>query len=364
VVLAYNRPQRLPVEDALEELAAADPRLRLLAVEGSTSKAQNVNAALAHVRGDFVGIFDADHHPAPDAFDRAHRWIADGADVVQGRCVIRNGEASLTSRLVAVEFENIYGVSHPGRSRLHGFAVFGGSNGFWRTATLRSTRMRSSMLTEDIDASIRLVGGGGRIAYDAGLHSFELAPTTPAALWWQRLRWAQGWFQVTRAHGRDIGNTFSLNRQQRIGMTLLLRWREVTPWVGQLSVALALHALWVSGGRLGEVSVSSWLPLMLLLPLATAPGQALFAWVNAVPELRRHKSWFVGYLLVGALVYTEWRNVVARVSHVRELTGAHDWIITPRESRAACADEAPGAAWGAPHPNAPAASPCPSPDSG
>ena len=133
IILAYNTPERLPVEDALARIAERDARLLLLKVEGSTSKAQNVNAALAVVGGEFVGVFDADHHPEPASFVRAWRWIGGGYDVVQGHCVVRNGDASWVARTVAVEFEAIYAVSHPGRARLHGFGIFGGSNGFWRT---------------------------------------------------------------------------------------------------------------------------------------------------------------------------------------------------------------------------------------
>ncbi|MGL4177762.1 MAG: glycosyltransferase [Dermatophilaceae bacterium] len=331
LVLAYNRPRRLPVEDVLEEMAVRDPRLRLVPVEGSVSKAQNVNAALAIVTGEFVGIFDADHHPAPDAFSRAWRWIAAGHDVVQGRCLVRNGGVSLVSRMVAVEFECIYGVSHPGRSRLHGFAVFGGSNGYWRTSVLRRTRMRSSMLTEDIDASIRVVGAGGRIAHDPALHSSELAPTRLAALWWQRLRWSQGWFQVARAYGSDVGNRFSLSRRQRMGMAFLLRWREATPWMSQLSLALVAYALWQADGSWSRMPLSLPLTLLLLVSLTTAPAQAVFGWRNASREMRRHPVWFLGYLVVGCLAYGEWRNTVSRVAHVRELTGSRDWIVTPRD---------------------------------
>ncbi|CAM5304100.1 hypothetical protein SANTM175S_09801 [Streptomyces antimycoticus] len=89
------------------------------------------------MRGEFVGIFDADHHPVPDAFQHAWHWLSGGYDVVQGLdCVIRNGESSWVSKLVGVEFEAIYAVSHPGRTRLYTFGVFGGSNGFWRTDLL------------------------------------------------------------------------------------------------------------------------------------------------------------------------------------------------------------------------------------
>ena len=114
VVLAYNTPTLMPVEAELRQLAQDHEQLTVIKVPDSTSKAQNVNAALRVVDGEFVGIFDADHHPMHGAFERAWRWIADGADVVQGHCVIRNADESWLTRLVAVEFEQLYAVSHPG----------------------------------------------------------------------------------------------------------------------------------------------------------------------------------------------------------------------------------------------------------
>ena len=73
---------------------------------------------------------------------------------------------SWVARTVAVEFEMIYGVSHPGRARLHGFGIFGGSNGYWRTELLRQTRFRGSMMTEDIDSALRVVEAGGVLVPD------------------------------------------------------------------------------------------------------------------------------------------------------------------------------------------------------
>ena len=80
----------------------------------------------------------------------------------------------------------------PAGLALHGFGIFGGSNGYWRTATLKETRLRSFMLTEDIDSSMRVLAEGGWIVSDPGLVSTELAPESWRALWGQRLRWAQG----------------------------------------------------------------------------------------------------------------------------------------------------------------------------
>lgn len=338
VILAYNTPQRLPAEDTLVELAARDPRLMLLRVEGSTSKAQNINAALEHVRGEFVGIFDADHHPAPGSFSRAWRWLAQGHDVVQGHCVVRNGESSWVSRLIAVEFETIYAVSHPGRARLHGFGIFGGSNGYWRTDALRQTRMRRSMLTEDIDSSMRGLQNGLSIVSDPGLVSTELAPTTISALWHQRMRWAQGWAQTSRRHLLPAATCRGLTARQRIGAVFLLGWAQLMPWVTIQVVPIVGFAIWRDGGVAG-LGLYPLFALLSILTLTVGVAQTWFAYALGDSEIRRHKSWFITYALHSLLWFGEVKNLIARVAQLKELLGERQWRVTPRVSVASTSPE-------------------------
>jgi cellulose synthase/poly-beta-1,6-N-acetylglucosamine synthase-like glycosyltransferase/CheY-like chemotaxis protein len=330
IILAYNTPQELPIERKLREIAQRDHRLQLFRVVQSTSKAQNVNSALTEVQGEFVGIFDADHHPEPDSFTRAWRWLSHGNDVVQGHCVVRNGNASWISRLVAVEFEAIYAVSHPGRSLLHHFGIFGGSNGFWKTDLLRKTRMHGAMLTEDIDSSIRITTAGSRIVSDPGLISRELAPTSLKALWNQRLRWAQGWNQVSIKHLMNALLSKNLSMRQKFGTLWLLGWREIYPWISIQMFPIILY--WVV--KFGGVDRINWLiPIFVmttLFTLSVAPGQVFFAYKLGNPEIRRHKQWFFFYLIVGAFFYTEFKNVISRVAQVKELFRERRWKVTPR----------------------------------
>jgi cellulose synthase/poly-beta-1,6-N-acetylglucosamine synthase-like glycosyltransferase len=329
IVLAYNTPIALDVEDELAELAGRHRDLTVLNVSDSTSKAQNVNAALRVAEGEFVGIFDADHHPMAGAFDRAWRWIADGADVVQGHCVIRNGDDSALAKLIAVEFEQIYAVAHPGRTRLFGFGIFGGSNGYWRTSALERIRLRGSFLTEDIESSMRVLDAGGRIVNDPGLVSRELAPDTVGALWNQRMRWAQGWFQVSLQHLWPIVRSPGLTLRQRIGVVYLLGWREVYPWIALTAWPLIAFFAWRDGG----VDMTS--PIFLLLTLfvtASGPLQTIAAWRLATPELRRHPGWFVGAAFANVFFYTELKNIVNRVAQLKQLRGEHRWVVTPRSA--------------------------------
>ena len=341
IVLAYNTTDWLPVEAELASIATRHPRVKLRKVEHSSSKAQNVNAALQHATGRFIGVFDADHHPSADSFRRAWRWLSNGYSVVQGRCVVRNGPSTLVTRLVAVEFEAIYAVSHPGRAGLHGFGIFGGSNGYWRTEVLHQIRMRSMMLTEDIDSSMRVLMAGQRIASDPGLISTELATTTWRQLWNQRMRWAQGWTQVSTRHiWRGLASK-RLGWRQKLGLGQLLLWRELYPWISLQILPLAAFWIWRQGGLDWFVPI---FVLTTLLTLSVGPGQVLLAYHLGSAEIRAHRRWFVAYLLLASLFYVEFKNVIARVAQLRQLLGEREWVVTPREQPVGLRAEPPTAA--------------------
>jgi CheY-like chemotaxis protein/cellulose synthase/poly-beta-1,6-N-acetylglucosamine synthase-like glycosyltransferase len=329
IIVAYNTPRDLPVEAALQEIARRDPRLVPLRVQDSTSKAQNVNAALSITTGEFVGVFDADHHPQSDSFMRAWRWLSNGWDVVQGHCLIRNGDASWVAKMTAVEFEGIYTVAHPGRARLHGFGIFGGSNGYWKTDLLRQTRMHGFMLTEDIDSSLRVVEAGYRIQSDPWLISRELAPAELKALWNQRLRWAQGWFQVSKKHITLAMRSKHLSARQKFGMFHLLAWREIFPWLSlQMVPIIAFWALTRGWGY-----VEWFVPLFVftsVFTLATGPGQAIYIRRTAHPEIRTRRGWILWYVAVAFFFYTEFKNLIGRLGHVKEFMGERAWKVTPR----------------------------------
>ena len=331
IILAYNTPGDLPIEERFREIAREHPNFIPLRVDKSTSKAQNVNAALSIVTSPVVGIYDADHQPDPGVFRRAWQWIASGVDVVQGHCFVRNAGASWVSRMVAVEFEMIYCVSHPGRARLHGFGLFGGSNGFWRADVLREIRMRGSMLTEDIDSSLRAVEAGYKIVSDPLLVSRELAPTTLSGLTSQRLRWAQGWYQVAKARLLPAMRTRKMTLRQKLGLFHLLAWRETFPWLSMMIVPIIAFWMW----RAGSIHSVDWfVPLLLwisLFILVTGPGQLIFTWMNADAQSRRHPGRFWSYLLTSIIFYAGYKNILARVANIKEVMGERVWKITPRE---------------------------------
>ena len=88
-------------------------------------------------------------------------------------------------------------------------------------------------------------------------------------------------------------------------------------------------AYWIT--KRGDVD---WLvPLFVattIFTLGTGPGQVLFAYRQAAPEIKQHRRWFTWYLVVTSIFYTEFKNVIARVAQIKELTGDREWKVTPR----------------------------------
>lgn len=336
VLLAYNTPVHMRIEDELQELAGEIPMLDVVRVEGSASKAENVMGVLEYVRGDVVAILDTDHHLRPDAARRAIRWLDAGYDVVQGRCVVRNARRNLLTRMIAFEFEVIYAVAHVGRSLLVDTAIFGGANGWWRTEALREIGLDHRMLTEDIDSSLRALMAGRRLVHDRSVVSTELAPTTLAAWWRQRTRWAQGWFQVTMRHSGAMWRTPALPRPTRGYWALMLTWRELFPFVSlQFLSVLAADLLL---GRGLHLRSDPFLIFSTVATLATGIIIGLVAWIVATRDTREQLG-TSGLLLGCALMlpYTLLRNAVAIAAVIRELVGDRRWLVTRRSSHGAAA---------------------------
>ena len=325
LILAYNTPVSLPIENDLHRLAKLYPELRLHRVEDSQSKAENINAALEVVTGEITCILDADHHPAADCFVRAWRWLRCGYDVVQGRNVIRNHNCNALTRIIAIEFESIYGISHPAKSFLADTALFGGSNGYWRTSVLQKIRFNPIRLTEDIDASSRTLLQGYRIIHDRSIITTELAPTHFQAFWTQRKRWAQGWLEVSLKYQRRFWKSNHLNFWQKAYWTHLLYFREVYPFLAIQIFPIIFSAFLYQGSVSINPHGYSWITLQI----------AFFGGLYKTLAIMRtsfvkYPLWYFIHNAVFAMFYTTFKNMIAIVAVYDHLHQRTQWVVTPR----------------------------------
>ncbi|MDD5060174.1 MAG: glycosyltransferase [Candidatus Omnitrophica bacterium] len=326
LILAYNTPHMEGIEPHLRELAYKWPELMLANAYGSRSKSENLNYALEIASGEMIVLLDADHLVAVDCLKRAWRWLDEGYNVVQGRCKIRNGKKSPVSALIEVEFEAIYGISHYAKSKLFDSTLFGGTNGYWRSAVIKKIKFDPGRLTEDIDATLRAILQGNHIVHDRSIISTELAPETMTGLWFQRKRWAQGWFQVSLKYQAAILKSRFLNIFQKFMWTTLLMWRVVYDILSHLLFPV-VFAFWLARGKI-EMPMNSFIWFALFFVMLSGPFETMVAYKNA--SLPRAPLWQYFYYAFLTFWYTLFKNTIQVVAIRDELLGKREWIVSRR----------------------------------
>ena len=306
VILAYNAPDELPVEDDLKELVAQDPRLMCLRVDECASKAECIRAALPHVRGEFVGIFDADNHLEQGSFSCAWRWLTNGYDIVQGHRVVRNGGVSWVTRLVAVDYEATQGLSDPGRTGLNGFGVFGGSNTYWRTDAVCKIGPQPLIEPKSIDSSLGRSQDTFVTVSDPLLLSSELAPTTLRALWTQRMRWAKE----------------RVSARQRVGQARSESgWMQTIPWLSLQVLPIVGFVVWRDGGFGKLYQLTLLFAALAFFVVSLGAAQAGCAYLLGNPRIKRHRPWFVLFAFHSAVWFSEFKDLIGRIAPYKGAIG-------------------------------------------
>ncbi len=162
--------------------------------DGPRMKAAALSYAHPHVRGEVIGVVDADASLAPDFLWRVmEAWRSDpDAVAIQAQ---RRAHNRGDSWFAAAQDEELLMdmASQCGRHATDGTAELRGNGMFvLREALERVGGWSEAALTEDLELSTRLVAAGERIAVAPLVEVGEEAVITWQALWMQRLRWAEG----------------------------------------------------------------------------------------------------------------------------------------------------------------------------
>ncbi|CAM9260514.1 unnamed protein product [Scytosiphon promiscuus] len=294
----------------------------------STSKAENVNYALTLVPSDvdYIAIMDADHQPSSNSASVATRLLqTEGYDVLQGACTIRNQDNFLC-RMISVEFEHMYCVAHPGRFLVFDLGLFVGSNGYWKSSVLKKIQMEKSMLTEDVDSSIRASLAGYKIGSSADVLSSELAPLNYTVLQKQRLRWAQGWAEVSMKHAQNCFSSCNLSMRQKLGVIYLLVLREIFPYTAFWPLSCLVAKMLRQGFFIFNSVWAAIGAAVLLLGLARVTA----AYALSRGPIGSSIGAFVLFSIWG-LFFDVYLNHLQVVGHGRSILKANAWVATVRQ---------------------------------
>jgi hypothetical protein len=258
------------------------------------------------------------------------------ADMVMGRCCVADG-----MKTIAIEFDILYSIGHAGGRCVRGFGFFGGSNGYWDAKTLTETGMDEGMLTEDVDSSFRAQSAGHFMTYDPTIVSYEESPPNFSGLFKQRLRWAQGWYEVTL---RQITLPFrkapGLTLWSRFCLFLLLPFREAYVYFSSFMVPIAIVYLTkrcdmpTTWGCV-DINLLGFAGFCVMVPIV----MTILAWnITHDPYVNIHYRMptlkpldYFRYILT-SYFYELFKIHLTVMGHIRQILSLNKWVVTKRKS--------------------------------
>jgi cellulose synthase/poly-beta-1,6-N-acetylglucosamine synthase-like glycosyltransferase len=258
-----------PLEQLCNELG---PRFTFVHLEdwpGFKAGALNESTKYLPEQVEILGIVDADYRVHP-------QWLQDTIGhfedpvvaFVQTSQHYRGWEDNKYLRGLFYSFRYFFDITMPARNHRNAI-IFCGTMGLIRRSSFNEIGgWNQECITEDAEASLRMLGAGYKGVYDSAAYGEGLMPLNFDGLKKQRFRWALGGIQILKFH-----------------------WRELIPFAHhrmRLTVAQRTHYLLGSVQWFAEVLTAIFTVLLLATALATAlhhqlPVRQLTGAVLAIP---------------------------------------------------------------------------------
>jgi len=183
-------------------------QLRLIHQHVSSGKPSALNCALRHVRGEIVGVLDADNVPERDMLLRAAEYFEESSTTaVQGKQCSINAYENMLTRLISYEEAVRYETYIRGKDAVNLFVPLTGSCYFIRRGVLEDVGgWDEDCLSEDMEMAAKLTEKGYNTKFAADVRSWQENPTSLTQLFRQRTRWFRGSMEVSLKYGRLLRN--------------------------------------------------------------------------------------------------------------------------------------------------------------
>lgn len=240
-IIAVNDGSSDETGAVLDALAAQHPQLRVLHFTQNQGKAMGLRMAALASPHEFLVCIDGDALLDPHAATWIMHHFVSGARVgaVTGNPRIRT-RSTLLGKVQVGEFSAIIGMIKRAQ-RIYGriFTVSGVVSGFRKAALHQVGYWSLDRVTEDIDISWKLQLNHWDIRFEPNALCWILMPETLRGLWKQRLRWAQGGYEVL------LGNLSGLFRWRLRRMwPVVLEFMVSMAWSYSM---LAVAIIWILG---------------------------------------------------------------------------------------------------------------------
>ena len=245
-----------PLEQLCKELGERFTFVHLEDWPGFKAGALNETTKYLPEQVEILGIVDADYRVRPQWLQETIGHFDDpSVAFVQTSQHYRDWEDNRYLRGLFYSFRYFFDITMPARNHRNSI-IFCGTMGLIRRSTFNEIGgWNQECITEDAEASLRMLGAGYRGVYDPTAYGEGLMPLDFDGLKKQRFRWALGGIQILKFH-----------------------WRELLPLARHrmhLTVAQRIHYLLGSVQWFAEVLTAIFTVLLLATALATSLHQRL-----------------------------------------------------------------------------------------
>ncbi|NEO57992.1 MAG: glycosyltransferase family 2 protein [Okeania sp. SIO3B5] len=195
-VIDDNSTDKTPV--LLEQLAKEYQQLNVIrrSPDASGGKSGALNTAIPLIRGEILGVFDADAEVTPDLLRKViPLFVRKEVGAVQVRKAIANAGLNFWTKGQSAEMA-LDSFFQEQRIAIGGVGELRGNGQFVRLNALNECGgWNEQTITDDLDLTIRLHLNQWDIDFLSFPAVMEEGVTNPKALWHQRSRWAEGGYQ-------------------------------------------------------------------------------------------------------------------------------------------------------------------------
>src|SRR6185312_6036503 len=228
--------------DAVRDLAADVGAWYVRREDHSGAKAGNVNHALAHAKGEYFAIFDADFVPNEDfLYETVPFFIDDDVAFVQTPQTYGNMH-NLVSRGAGFMQSVFYRFIQPGRNRFNAAFCVGTNVIFRRAAIDEIGGIYTESKSEDVWTSLMLHERGWKSIYIPVTLAVGDAPETVEDYTKQQLRWASGGFEILmRRNPLNPRRRLTIDQRLQYGVTATHYLVGITPLILMMVPPLEIY---------------------------------------------------------------------------------------------------------------------------
>ena len=147
---------------------------------------------------DAVCIFDADNLVHPNFLIENNHELCKCSTIIQGYLDAKNPYDTWVAGTFAIAFWVIDHVNHLAKTNLGLSAVLGGTGMCITTDVIKRHGWRATCLVEDMEFTMKSLAEGVKTTWAHDAIVYDEKPLTFMQSWNQRMRWAQGQFDVAR----------------------------------------------------------------------------------------------------------------------------------------------------------------------